>query len=122
VVSFSLLSLLLHENEYSATLGERKKAPTNIWVNYHYQWRKRSFNGCFSAFLCFSLLFSAFLCGFKKNLHITIFYSFAARILYLPCLSYSFTLLLFYSFTLLLFYSFTLLLFVKSYFQSRLLF
>jgi hypothetical protein len=39
-------------------MGERKKAHTNICVNFHYQWRKRSFHGCFSAFLCFSLLFS----------------------------------------------------------------
>ncbi|MDY0151592.1 MAG: hypothetical protein RBS43_04905 [Candidatus Cloacimonas sp.] len=48
---------ILHENEYSATLGERKKAPTITWVNFDNQWRKRSFHSLFSAFLCFSLWF-----------------------------------------------------------------
>jgi hypothetical protein len=43
----------LHENEYSATLGERKKAPTIIGIYFHYQWRKHSY-------LDVSFLFSSF--------------------------------------------------------------
>jgi hypothetical protein len=62
---------VLHENNYSATLGERKKAPTIIAYIFIFS----SENAVFivfsllnSAFLCFSLLFSVV----KKRLQIPI--------------------------------------------------